>query len=84
TFQDMKVTPVPNKKGYKKVESYYSVARSNRYQYVWIDTCCIDKISSIELSKVINFMYHAEVCYTYLVNVSSKTFLPDNKWFTRG
>lgn len=44
--------------------------------YVWIDTCCIDKKSSAELSEAINSMYsfyeHAEVCFAYLADVDSK------------
>ncbi|KAL5403104.1 hypothetical protein PMIN03_010135 [Paraphaeosphaeria minitans] len=38
--------------------------------YVWIDSCCIDKSSSAELSEAINSMYlwytGAEVCFVYL------------------
>ena len=36
----------------------------------WIDTCCIDKSSSAELSEAINSMFNyyqsSEVCYVYL------------------
>jgi hypothetical protein len=41
--------------------------------YIWIDTCCIDKSSSAELSEAINSMYRwyeeSEVCYAYLEDV---------------
>ncbi|KAG8531744.1 uncharacterized protein KY384_003376 [Bacidia gigantensis] len=43
--------------------------------YVWIDTCCIDKTSSAELSEAINSMYewykNAQVCYAYLSDVTT-------------
>lgn len=61
------------KKGYKKVEYACLQALQDRYQYVWIDTCCIDKRSSAELSEAINSMFRwdeaAEVCYAFLFDV---------------
>ncbi|KAK0738681.1 hypothetical protein B0T18DRAFT_422585 [Schizothecium vesticola] len=43
--------------------------------YVWVDTCCINKESSAELSEAINSMhqwYHrAAFCVAYLADVSS-------------
>lgn len=60
-------------KGYMKIKACCAVAASSRYKYVWIDTCCIDKTSSAELSEAINSMYrwyrNAKVCYAYLVDV---------------
>lgn len=44
------------------------------YKYVWIDTCCIDKRDSSELTEAINSMYmwykSAAICYVYLVDLS--------------
>ena len=37
--------------GYKKILSSCELAKSRNRQYVWIDTCCIDKRSSAELSE---------------------------------
>lgn len=41
--------------------------------WLWIDTICIDKRSSAELSEAINSMYswymNAEVCFAYLSDV---------------
>jgi hypothetical protein len=38
--------------------------------YVWIDTCCIDKTSSAEFTEAINSMYRwyqkADICYAHL------------------
>lgn len=43
--------------------------------WVWVDTCCIDKTSSAELSEAINSMFSwykwATVCYAYLSDVSA-------------
>lgn len=43
--------------------------------YVWVDTCCINKESSAELSEAINSMYQwyerAAPCMAYLADVSS-------------
>lgn len=62
----------------------------------WIDSCCIDKTSSAELSEAINSMFKwyqkAQVCYAYLSDVASARQNPSDrysdfrltKWFTRG
>ncbi|KAF2191875.1 hypothetical protein K469DRAFT_344388 [Zopfia rhizophila CBS 207.26] len=92
TFQDMEGTRAANKKGYKKVKNYCSIARANGFEYIWIDTCCIDKTSSAELSEALNSMYRwyeeAEECYAYLTDVPRGTGAGDefrkSKWFTRG
>ena len=88
TLQDMEQTRTANKKGYEKVQDCSSVARANGFKYVWIDTCCIDKTSSVELSEAINSMYRwyqeADVCYGYLADVPSKANFSGSRWFTRG
>ena len=42
-------------------------------EYIWIDTCCINKASSAELSESINSMFKwyrdAAICYAYLDDV---------------
>lgn len=43
--------------GYEKVVKSCELARSRNRQYVWLDTCCIDKRSSAELTEAINSMY---------------------------
>jgi hypothetical protein len=92
TFKDMEGPYIPNKKGYAKIRNCCSVARNAGFKYVWVDTCCIDKTSSAELSEAINSMYRwyqqAEVCYAYLADVPAgqkgHRLPPDCKWFTRG
>jgi hypothetical protein len=77
TFEDMKGACAATKKGYQKVKKCCELARRRGFKYVWIDTCCIDKMSSVELSEAINSMYQwyqdAEECYAYLADVQSES-----------
>lgn len=77
-----------NKEGYAKLLGASNLARKQDYRWIWIDTCCIDKSSSAELTEAINSMYQwygaAQVCYAYLNDVESLSTLTESKWFTRG
>jgi hypothetical protein len=83
----------------RKVQACCILAERHGYRWVWIDTCCIDKTSSAELSEAINSMFQwyakADVCYAYLDDVSpgeaSHPARPrigqgffSSQWFTRG
>lgn len=85
--------------GFKKIEGCCALAKSKDLRWVWIDTCCIDKKSSAELSEAINSMYRwykeAEECFAYLDDIftSAQDLSFDHrvmarfreaKWFTRG
>src|SRR5262245_11529663 len=63
------------KAGYIKIKECARIAAAQGYPYVWIDSCCIDKSSSAELSEAINSMFRwyrrAQVCYAYLADVPS-------------
>jgi hypothetical protein len=80
------------KKGYQKIEASCRVALGHNLQYLWCDTCCIDKSSSTELSEAINSMYEyyskAKLCIAYLDNVENEAAgnvsIGNAKWFTRG
>jgi hypothetical protein len=41
-------------RGWSKIEECCAVARSQGLKYAWVDTCCIGKSSSAELSEAIN------------------------------
>ncbi|KAF8850728.1 putative ankyrin repeat-containing protein [Acephala macrosclerotiorum] len=88
TFKDLMDGTGKGKSGYKKVCFCGEQARRDGLQYFWVDTCCIDKSSSAELSEAINSMYRwyqdAEVCYAYLADVPSESKFSDSRWFTRG
>ena len=71
------------------------VARKHGYRYIWIDSCCIDKTSSSELSESINSMYQwyarSDVCYAFLPDVpaeedhrSEGSRFRSSRWFKRG
>ncbi|KAM0808866.1 putative Heterokaryon incompatibility domain-containing protein [Seiridium cardinale] len=59
-----------------KIERCCAEALDDGWEWVWIDTCCIDKSSSAELSEAINSMFqwykHAMVCYAYLSDIDSR------------
>src|SRR5437762_452334 len=74
TFNDLANGVGKSKTGYRKIHFCAKQAANNGLQFFWIDTCCIDKSSSTELSEAINSMfrwYHnAARCYVYLSDVS--------------
>ncbi|KAK3640158.1 hypothetical protein LTR22_017157 [Elasticomyces elasticus] len=68
-------------------------------KYMWLDTCCIDKRSSAELSEAINAMYSyysiAQICFAHLADVhvienidhlspEMEHMMQESVWFTRG
>jgi hypothetical protein len=60
-FADMAAerATIVERTGYAKIVDCCAQIRKRRpdLDYVWIDTCCIDKSSSAELSEAINSMY---------------------------
>lgn len=90
-FKDLD-RPLVMKSGYRKILETCKKAKSHGFQYVWIDTCCIDKTSSAELSEAINSMFqwyqNAKLCYVYLVDVpelcNGIEAFKSCRWFTRG
>ncbi|KAI1380586.1 heterokaryon incompatibility protein-domain-containing protein [Hypoxylon crocopeplum] len=60
-------------KGWSKVVNYCRRADRDGWNYVWIDTCCINKNDTTELGEAINSMFRwyeeAQVCYAYLADV---------------
>jgi tetratricopeptide (TPR) repeat protein len=96
TFNDLKNGMGKGKIGYQKLKFCGEQAARDGLTYFWIDTCCIDKLSSAELSEAINSMFkwyrEATRCYIYLSDVpdpkdSTSTIescFPKSRWFTRG
>ena len=84
--------------GWDKIHSICSLALSHDFAWVWIDTCCINKDSSAELTEAINSMFkwyeRAEQCYVYLSDIQwdANTAAPwvqveilgESSWFSRG
>ncbi|EPE34213.1 hypothetical protein GLAREA_07226 [Glarea lozoyensis ATCC 20868] len=100
SFQDYQSHNLPsvNHPARRKLTGCCKQAKIDGIDWVWIDTCCIDKTSSSELSEAINSMYawyeESEVCYVYLEDVSYPEGIvePEHirveftwaRWFTRG
>lgn len=94
-YRDMINGTARQKTGFQKLRSCCREAEKENIKYVWIDTCCIDKSSSAELSEAINSMYrlyqNCLVCYvhmsdvhaTYENNLLDRIF-KQSVWFTRG
>jgi Heterokaryon incompatibility protein (HET) len=96
TFQDLQAGNGPRMKGFRKIEGCCQQAVLDGWEYAWIDSCCIDKTSSVELSEAINSMFEwykrSIVCYVYLSDVPYSASEPseahlkvrESKWWTRG
>ncbi|PMD30328.1 hypothetical protein L207DRAFT_396175, partial [Hyaloscypha variabilis F] len=83
---------------YRKIEYCCKQACQDDLQWVWVDTCCVDKTSTAELSEAINSMFrwyqHAKICYVYLEDVLYNggpidapylvSTFKSSRWFTRG
>ena len=80
-----------------KIKRCCELAERQGFKWVWIDTCCIDKTSSAELSEAINSMFRyyslSEICYAFLKDVHAEGAFkgyPESppfqrsRWHTRG
>jgi hypothetical protein len=74
TYNDLLAGTGTDKNGYIKIRFCGERAAADGLEYFWVDTCCIDKSTSDELSTSINSMFrwyqHAATCYVYLTDVS--------------
>ena len=96
TYQDMQASrfQVAGKAGFSKIWQTCGKALKESLEYVWVDTCCIDKSSSAELTEAINSMFRwyqeAKTCYVYLADVPTRwdpvfeSAFTSSRWFTRG
>lgn len=85
-----------DKKGFHKLQFCQQRVALDNLEYFWVDTCCIDKSSSAELTEAINSMYRwyqgAARCYVFLSDVdivrshslSPRRALRNSRWFRRG
>jgi hypothetical protein len=64
---------IQNTAAFSKIRGCCVQARADGFEYAWIDSCCIQKSSSSELSEAINSMFlwysKAQICYAYLSDV---------------
>ncbi|KAH9896287.1 heterokaryon incompatibility protein-domain-containing protein [Xylariomycetidae sp. FL2044] len=73
TFKDMANGTSEARAGWSKVDNFCKRATIDGWDYVWMDSCCIDKADPTELGEAINSMFRwyedAQVCYAYLEDV---------------
>ena len=96
TYQDMQASrsQAAKKAGFSKILQTCRKALEESLEYAWVDTCCIDKSSSAELTEAINSMFRwyqeAKTCYVYLADVPARenpvfeSVFTSSRWFTRG
>jgi hypothetical protein len=92
-FNDIQSGTPQTKKGFEKITRCCALALMEGYQYVWIDTCCIDKSSSAELSEAINSMFayyqRSARCFVHLdITISTGDMTVEDlqraRWTHRG
>ncbi|KAF1811427.1 HET-domain-containing protein [Eremomyces bilateralis CBS 781.70] len=99
TFKELRKGTGTRKDGYRKIKFCEARAIGHGLEYSWVDTCCIDKSSSAELSEAINSMFRwyrdAAKCYVYLSDVNAlrgevtdqlswEPAFRKSRWFKRG
>ena len=95
TYKDIVDGTGNGKAGYDKLRFCAVQAKNDGLGYCWIDTCCIDKTNTAELTESINSMFRwyqkAAKCYVFLADVSTPASDDDrdsqlrkSRWFTRG
>ncbi|KAL5089129.1 hypothetical protein Trisim1_005982 [Trichoderma cf. simile WF8] len=96
TYHDLKdLSGAKLKAGCAKILACREQAVRDGLEWVWVDTCCIDKSSSAELTEAINSMFRwyskAAVCYVLLSDVEATSDhavleerMEKSRWFTRG
>lgn len=86
--------------GYQKIHKSCEQAWKDGLAWLWVDTCCINKESSAELSEALNSMFRwyedSARCYVFLHDLDAKNIpttsnekmFPNSsgwpKWFSRG
>ncbi|CAJ2504393.1 Uu.00g117870.m01.CDS01 [Anthostomella pinea] len=85
------------KAGWAKVKGCCRQALTDEIEYVWIDTCCIDRSDPADVAAAVESMWKyytdARVCYVHLADVqhgtgtspeSPNSDFRRSRWFTRG
>ncbi|KAL8377182.1 hypothetical protein RB595_008048 [Gaeumannomyces hyphopodioides] len=84
-----------SRQGYFKIKRARIQAIDDGLEWVWVDTCCIDRTSPAEVEEAVNSMFRwygrSSVCYAYLEDIAQPVLgasLSDamrvSRWFTRG
>jgi hypothetical protein len=92
-YSDMaNLTKAEEKANFYKIRKTCETAAADGLAWAWVDTCCIDKSSSSELTEAINSMFtwyqQATICYAYISDLLPNQPLEDGlqncRWLTRG
>jgi hypothetical protein len=85
TYNELVAGTGREKTGYDKILFCGRRAAADGLQYFWVDTCCIEKSTSHELSIAINSMFRwyqrASKCYVYLSDVAVTEEVADAEAF---
>lgn len=77
-----------NKLGYAKIALTMDLANKDKFQYCWVDSCCINKADPDETAAAIRSMYRwyrdSAKCYVYLADVADESEIRGSRWFSRG
>ena len=94
SLEHIKFGHAKQRKAFSKLLGACEQAMNDHYEWLWIDTCCIDKTSPAELQEAINSMYewykNARWCYVYLSDVPNETegwkteIFGESRWWSRG
>ena len=88
SFQELEAGTGKNKRGWAKIEFCADKADACGIQYIWVDTCCIDKRNGVEVQEAIISMFrwykNAAECFVYMSDVRSQLSFQQSRWFTRG
>ena len=70
-----------------KIRKCCAQAARDGLEYVWIDTCCINKTDGSKHEEAVNSMFNfyknAKTCYSYLSDVPEKALM-HSEWWKRG
>ena len=57
SYSEFRDQTVKTKRGWRKIEKVCQLALDDGCDFAWVDTCCIDKTSSAELTEAIISMF---------------------------
>lgn len=93
TFADVRDAQNTATTGYRKVQEFAEYVKTHvpAIDWLWIDTCCINRENPNELSRAINLMFEwyrkADICLAYLRDVEGaegRGSFERSQWFERG
>ncbi|KAK7448853.1 hypothetical protein VKT23_013582 [Stygiomarasmius scandens] len=88
-LDDPSDSQLKTKGGYIKIQKACFTARFYGYDYLWVDTCCIDQTDPEDVARNIGSMYayyqNAAICVVYLHDMGPLLkSIAYSEWFTRG